>query len=99
MTPLKDKAIIHNPYDNVSVVIQDVAAGARVGTVTLDGREAGTVEAAEDIPFGHKIAVRDLAAGEEAIEYGRPIGRAFRPIAKGSHVHTHNLKSIRWGEK
>ncbi len=45
------------------------------------------------IPLGHKIAARDIAAGEKIIKYGAPIGSAIRDIASGEHVHTHNLKS------
>lgn len=89
---------MHHQQDAVAVVIQDVAAGTKIKTVTLDGQEAGTVEAVENIPLGHKIAVRDLAVGKEVIEYGRAIGKASQTISKGAHVHTHNLKSIRWGQ-
>ena len=91
-------ALIHQMEDDVAVVIQDVAGGTTVRTVTLDGQEACTVEAVENIPLGHKIAVRDLAVGKEVIEYGRAIGKASQKIVGGAHVHTHNLKSIRWGK-
>ena len=40
---------------------------------------------------GHKYALRPIAAGENVIKYGQPIGHATRPIAAGEHVHTHNL--------
>ena len=33
------------------------------------------------------------------MEYGAPIGYASQPITAGSHVHTHNLKSLRWSGK
>lgn len=91
-------ALMHHQQDAVAVVIQDVAAGTKIKTVTLDGQEAGIVEAVENIPLGHKIAVRDLAKGKEVIEYGRAIGKASQTISRGAHVHTHNLKSIRWGQ-
>ncbi len=42
---------------------------------------------------GHKYAVRDIAAGENIIKYGQPIGHATADIKKGEHVHTHNLKT------
>ena len=91
-------ALMHHQEDDVAVIIQDVAAGTTIRTVTLDGQEAGTVEVVENIPLGHKIAVRDLAVGKEVIEYGRAIGLASQTIGEGAHVHTHNLKSIRWGK-
>ena len=46
------------------------------------------VEVRED---GHKYALRDIAEGENVVKYGMPIGHATRFIAKGEHVHTHNL--------
>ena len=46
------------------------------------------VEVRED---GHKYALRDIAAGEDVVKYGMPIGHATRAIAKGEHVHVDNL--------
>ena len=40
---------------------------------------------------GHKYALRDLAEGENVVKYGMPIGHAVRAIAKGEHVHVHNM--------
>ena len=51
------------------------------------------IPVAEDIPAGHKIALRPIAAGAKVIKYGAPIGVATRPIRRGSWVHTHNLKT------
>ena len=48
------------------------------------------VEIRED---GHKYALRDIAEGENVIKYGMPIGHATKPIAKGEHVHVHNVKT------
>jgi altronate hydrolase len=45
------------------------------------------------INFGHKIATRDISAGEEVIKYGYPIGFATADIKTGEHVHSHNLKT------
>jgi altronate hydrolase len=45
----------------------------------------------EGVPKGHKIALRDIAAGEAVRKYGFPIGRATADIAAGEHVHSHNL--------
>ncbi|MDT7902769.1 MAG: UxaA family hydrolase, partial [Caldivirga sp.] len=66
--------------------------------VYIEDRSMGPViKALEDIPLGHKIALRDIKAGERVIKYGRPIGVATRDIKVGEHVHVHNVKSIRWG--
>lgn len=76
-----------SPEDNVLVALARIKAGdvAAVG----DAR----IPACEEIPSGHKVAARDIAAGEKIIKYGVPIGSATRAIAIGSHVHTHNLRS------
>jgi len=50
-------------------------------------------EATENIPFGHKMALRDIKSGEDIIKYGYPIGHATTDIKAGSHVHTQNLKT------
>ena len=42
---------------------------------------------------GHKYALCDIAAGENVIKYGNPIGHATADIRRGDHVHTHNLKT------
>lgn len=42
---------------------------------------------------GHKYALRDIRAGEPIIKYGSPIGHATQDIARGEHVHSHNLKT------
>ena len=93
---MKHGALMHTPDDDVAVVVEDVAKGASVGAVTLEGDNVATVEAVDEIPLGHKIAVRDLAEGQDVIKYGRSIGAASQPIAAGAHVHTHNVKSKRW---
>lgn len=93
---MKHGALIHEPEDDVAVVIADVSGGTTVQTVTLEGREICSIKAIEDIPLGHKIAVRDIPNGKEVVKYGRSIGRASRDIKQGAHVHTQNLKSVRW---
>ncbi len=45
------------------------------------------------VPRGHKFALRDIAAGENIIKYGMPIGKATCDIRQGEHVHTGNMKT------
>jgi (2R)-sulfolactate sulfo-lyase subunit alpha len=49
-----------------------------------------------DIPIGHKVALKDFEVGEDVIKYGIVIGKVVAPIKKGEHVHVHNLKTKRW---
>ncbi|MBO4510339.1 MAG: altronate dehydratase [Lachnospiraceae bacterium] len=46
-----------------------------------------------NVATGHKVALCDIAQGEDIIKYGFPIGHATDNIAKGEHVHSHNLKT------
>jgi altronate hydrolase len=51
----------------------------------------------QDIEFGHKYALRDIAQGEDVLKYGLPIGRALVDIRAGEWVHVHNCRSARFG--
>lgn len=48
---------------------------------------------AVDISTGHKVALKDIKAGEKVIKYGFPIGIAYKDISKGERVHTDNIKT------
>ncbi len=47
----------------------------------------------DNIPAGHKIALKDIKKNEFVVKYGQIIGRATQDIKKGEWVHSHNLKS------
>jgi len=74
-----------HPADDVAVARSAIAAGA-----ALAGPD-GSLQALDDIPAGHKIATRAVAAGDPVRKYGQVIGVASIPIAAGQHVHVHNL--------
>jgi (2R)-sulfolactate sulfo-lyase subunit alpha len=93
---MKHGALMHAAEDDVAVVVQDVSRGTSVDAVTLEGEKIATVEAVDDIPLGHKIALKDISQGNDVTKYGRSIGAATQPIKSGAHVHTHNIKSKRW---
>lgn len=79
------KLFVINPGDTVAVALCPLSAGETLGAPD------GEITLKNDIPFGHKVALSDIGAGENVIKYAQPIGRATRPIARGEHVHTHNL--------
>lgn len=81
-----------NPEDNVVVAISPVAKGTVVTT------SLGAVVAVEDIPQGHKIAIKPIGEGDGVVKYGYPIGHATTKITVGSWVHTHNMKTNLSGE-
>lgn len=89
-------ALIHQRGDDVAVAIKDLSVGEAVKVRTVKGRDVGSIKVIESIPLGHKFSLRDIAQGEEITEYGRTIGRATQRISKGTHVHVHNIRSLRW---
>lgn len=83
---MKNYIKIHT-NDTVCVALAPISAG----TVVSVGNEE--VTAREDIPQGHKMALKTLKKGEEIIKYGFRIGYATEDIEAGSWVHTQNLKT------
>ncbi len=72
--------------DDVAITVADTAAGTPVDV------GGGVVTVRADVPRGHKLAVRDLAAGAPVHRYGQVIGFTREPVAAGEHVHLHNLE-------
>lgn len=76
-------SIIINEKDNVAVVLHEIKTGENHnGIIFLN-----------DIPFGHKVAIKNIYKGENIIKYGFPIGYAKNDIKAGEHVHIHNLNT------
>jgi len=71
--------------DDVGLVVGDVSKGTPIRTA------AGVVTAIDDIPAGHKVAVRAIPADAPVHKYGEVIGIARQDIPPGAHVHLHNL--------
>jgi len=80
--------LLLDPRDDVALALTALAAGTRA--------EAGgrTVELRDDIPDGHKVALRDMEAGETVRKYGWPIGILTAGVRAGGHVHGHNLSTL-----
>jgi altronate dehydratase small subunit len=45
------------------------------------------------VELGHKLARRPIAANDRVLKYGAPIGSMKAAVARGEHVHMHNLRS------
>ena len=89
--------LVHDRRDNVGVVVvEDLAAGTDMLAVITEDDTDFRIEAKQAVPIGHKVALKDLKIGDTVIKYGEDIGKVVAPIAKGEHVHTHNLKTKRW---
>lgn len=79
-----------NSNDMVAVALTQLKAGSVVPVAGADC----SINLTEDITMGHKVALRDIKNGEPVIKYGFPIGQATADIKAGSHIHTHNLRTL-----
>ena len=81
------KALKFDERDNVVIALEATVPGDEI---SVNG-EASGVTAADSVPQGHKIALRNIAKGETIYKYGHPIGLAAENISAGSYVHVHNV--------
>ena len=73
-----------HPTDTVAVALEALAAGTALSCgITLT----------EEIPAGHKFALKPHLIGAPVVKYGYPIGTAKTEILPGQWVHTHNVRS------
>lgn len=81
--------------DNVATIFANgIVDGTEVEVRDKKGQsEIITVHG--DVPYGHKIALRDIAKGEPIMKYGESIGAASHAIKKGDYVHIHNMDAMR----
>ena len=77
-----------HPQDNVVVCLEPMAKGQ-----TLNLSENESIVIAQDVPAGHKVAIKDIKNGENIIKYGYAIGHSTEDITKGMWVHTHDVKT------
>src|SRR6266536_3405710 len=68
---MKHGILLHEPQDDVGVAVTDLKKGTTIGAVTLEGKAAGKVKLLQNVPLGHKVALRDLPKDRQVIKYGR----------------------------
>lgn len=88
---IEQKAFQIDVKDNVATALEDIEPGK---VELLGDILAKEIYALAKIPKGHKIALKQIAAGEDIIKYGVCIGRAGMEIEAGTWVHLHNIHSI-----
>jgi LDH2 family malate/lactate/ureidoglycolate dehydrogenase len=88
------RAVLLQADDDVAAVLDNAAKGSPV-VVTLgpSGKAMHKLTARQEIPFGHKVAVRGVPKDKPVRRYGFPIGIAIQEISEGEHVHSHNMRS------
>jgi (2R)-sulfolactate sulfo-lyase subunit alpha len=62
----------------------------------MENDDTVSIQSADEIHLGHKIAMVDLNEGDTILKYGHDIGKVVKPIKKGEHVHVHNVKTKKW---
>jgi (2R)-sulfolactate sulfo-lyase subunit alpha len=89
--------ILHDAEDTVAVVVvEGVTRGTAMTGWVMDDDRTIELEARQDVPIGHKVALRDMAPGDTVVKYGIDMGRVTSAIRKGEHAHVHNIKTKRW---
>jgi (2R)-sulfolactate sulfo-lyase subunit alpha len=89
--------LVHSRKDNVGVVVvEGLQAGTDMLGVVIEDDSTFRLTATTNVPIGHKVALTDLKPGDTAIKYGEDIGQIVAPVARGAHVHVHELKTKRW---
>ena len=85
----KRQFLIHHSKDNVAVILEE---SMKKGEEITVGSQK--IKLRSNIPFGHKVAIREIPRGRMAVKYGEKIGRARKDIHVGDHVHVQNLEDI-----
>ncbi len=86
-------ALVVDKEDNVATALRPLEKGDSVGIEVEDSLVDIVLK--QSIPFGHKLALKDIERGERIIKYGEVIGQATEKISKGGHVHIHNVEGLR----
>ena len=90
-------AVLHDSKDTVAVaVVEGITPGTDMSAWIMDDNELIRIRALQDIPIGHKVALRDMNPGDTIYKYGVDIGKVVAPIKAGEHAHVHNIKTKRW---
>ena len=89
--------VLHDAHDSVAVVVvEGVTAGMALNGWIMDEDKMMAVTAKQDIPIGHKVALKDMTVGDTVMKYGIDMGKVIKAITTGEHAHVHNIKTKRW---
>ena len=84
-----------NDLDNVATIFANGITDGTIIEVRDKKGNSENVKVIGDVPYGHKIAVKDIKKDEIITKYGEEIGIATADIKVGEYVHVHNLDSMR----
>lgn len=87
------QAIQIHVEDNVATVVRDCLKDE---SITIQSpRSNFMIKLGKNVPFGHKVALKNINKGEIVIKYGRVIGKATNRIVAGALVGVHNIEGLR----
>ena len=86
---MEARALRVHPEDDVAALLSPAIAAGTV--IRVPGVTVKTLSA---VASGHKVALRQISAGEPVKKFGWPFGRATQSIAPGEFVHTHNVATL-----
>ena len=64
----------------------DIKKGDKARGIYMDAQENIDMQAASDVPLGHKIALKAHSSNDSVIKYGHDIGKVVENIKPGEHV-------------
>jgi (2R)-sulfolactate sulfo-lyase subunit alpha len=89
--------VLHDAKDTVAVaVVEGIQAGTELTAWIMDDDRMISLKALQDIPIGHKIALKEMTVGDTVFKYGVDIGKVVANAKAGEHAHVHNIKTKRW---
>ena len=89
--------VIHEEADGVGVVVvEGLKAEQECSGWIMQENKTVTFKILNEIPIGHKVALKDFAVGDTVFKYNTDIGKVVAPIKRGEHLHVHNVKTKRW---
>ncbi len=89
--------LVHEAADGVGVVVvEGLKSGQEITGWVMKEDQTIKEKILNDIPIGHKLALKDFEVGDTVFKYNTDIGKVVASIKKGEHVHVHNVKTKRW---
>ena len=89
----KPDLIIHDEKDNVGVVvIETTKKGQDCNAWIMENDKTINVPSNNEVPLGHKIALKDLKVGDTIFKYGHDIGKVVKEIKKGEPFRRDAMK-------
>ena len=79
--------IVMNPDDNCATALRYIVKNEIIEVNKY------VIMLNQDIPLGHKFALKDLKKGDLVKKYGQSIGFTTEDIKRGDWIHVHNLTS------